>query len=97
MTPALAASYKLDAEKGLVVKDVNPQSYIADVRNSAGFGALIEGDLIQRINRTAVTDLKSFSATVSRLKPGDPVVLQVLSYNPALRSTQMKIVQFTVK
>ena len=97
LTPALASTYKLDAQKGLVVKDVNPASYIADVRNSNGFGALIEGDLIQRINRTTVTDLKSFSLLVSKLKQGDPVVLQVLAYNPALQGTQMKVVQFTVK
>ena len=97
LTPALASTYKLDAQKGLVVKDVNPASYIADIRNSNGFGALIEGDLIQRINRIPVTDLKSFTALVNRLKPGDPVVLQVLAYNPGVQTTQMKVVQFTVK
>lgn len=97
LTPALASTYKLDAKTGLVVKDVNPASYIADVRNALGFGALVEGDLIQRINRSNVTDIKSFTALVNKLKPGDPVVLQVLTYNPALQATQMKVVQFTVK
>jgi serine protease Do len=97
LTPALASTYKLDAQKGLVVKDVNPASYIADIRNSNGFGALIEGDLIQRINRVPVTDLKSFTTLVNKLRPGDPVVLQVLAYNPGVQTTQMKVVQFTVK
>jgi serine protease Do len=97
ITPALATTYKLTAKTGLVVKDVNPASYIADVRNSLGFGALVEGDLIQRINRSNVTDIKSFTAIVNRLRVGDPVVLQVLAYNPRLRTTQMKVVQFTVK
>ncbi len=97
LTPALASNYKLDAQKGLVVKDVNPASYIADIRNSNGFGALVEGDLIQRINRVPVIDLKSFTTLVGKLKPGDPVVLQVLAYNPAVQTTQMKVVQFTVK
>jgi len=97
LTPMLASTYKLDAQKGLVVKDVNPASYVADIRNSNGFGALIEGDLIQRINRIPVTDLKSFTMLVNKLKPGDPVVLQVLAYNPGVQTTQMKVVQFTVK
>lgn len=97
LTPALATTYKLEAQKGLVVKEVNPASFIADVRNSSGNGALVEGDLIQRINRVSVTDLKAFSSIVGKLKVGDPVVLHVVSYNPVLRSTQMKILQFTVK
>ena len=37
-----------------------------------------EGDLIQRINRVPVTDVKSFTAMVNKLKAGDPVVLQIL-------------------
>ena len=97
MTPTLATTYKLSGQKGLVVKEINPQSFIADVRNASGFEALGEGDLIQRINRVTVTDLKMFSEIVTKLKVGDPVVLQVISYNPALQATQMKIVQFTVK
>ena len=97
LTPALATQYKLDGLKGLVIKDVNPASFIADVRNSSGNEALGEGDLIQRINRVTVTDLKEFSAIVAKLKAGDPVVLQVMSYNPVLRTPQMKVVQFTVK
>ena len=97
MTPILATTYKLSGQKGLVVKEINPQSFIADVRNASGFEALGEGDLIQRINRVTVTDLKMFSEIVTKLKVGDPVVLQVISYNPALQATQMKIVQFTVK
>ena len=97
MTPALETKYKLDGLKGLVIKDVSPASFIADVRNSNGNEALGEGDLIQRINRVTVTDLKEFSAIVAKLKAGDPVVLQVMSYNPVLRTPQMKVVQFTVK
>lgn len=97
LTPTLAATYKLEGEKGLVVKEINPTSFIADVKNSTGGEALDEGDLIQRINRVSVTDLKSFNVLVSKLKVGDAVVLQVLSYNPVARLTQTKIVQFTVK
>ena len=97
LTPALAATYKLEGQKGLLVKEINPASFIADVRNSNGNEALGAGDLIQRINRVNVTSLKVFGEMVAKLKVGDPVVLHVISYNPVLQATQLKIVQFTVK
>ena len=88
---------KLSGQKGLVVREVNPASFIADVRNAQGNDALSRGDIIQRINRITVTDLKSFEKIVTGLKVGDPVVLHVITYNNALRAAQLKIVQFTVK
>ena len=97
LTPALAVTHKLEGQKGLLVTEINPASFIADVRNSNGNEALGAGDLIQRINRVNVTDIKAFSQIVSKLKVGDPVVLHVISYNPAQRSPELKIVQFTVK
>jgi serine protease Do len=97
LTSALAATYKLDGQKGLVVKEINPASYIADVKMSNGDDALDEGDLIQRINRTPVTTLKAFNDTVAKLKPGDAVVLEALAYSRITRSVQLKIVQFTVQ
>jgi serine protease Do len=97
LTPALAATYKLEGQNGLVVKEINPASFIADVKTSTGGDALYEGDLIQRINRVNATDLKAFNEVVAKLKVGDAVVLHVLTYNPALRATQLKIVQFTVR
>jgi serine protease Do len=97
LTPTLAATYKLEGLKGLVVREINPASFIADVKNSLGGEALGEGDLIQRINRVPVTDLKAFTETVSKLKPGDAVVLHVMTYSPQAHMPQLKIVQFTVK
>ena len=97
LTPALATAHKLDGQKGLLVKEINPTSFIADVRNSNGNEALGPGDLIQRINRLNVSDLKLFTQFVAKLKVGDPVVLNVISYNPVLGATEMKILQFTVK
>jgi serine protease Do len=97
MTPTVAATYKLEGQKGLIVKEINPASFIADVKNANGGEALGEGDLIQRINRVSVTDLQAFNDTVARLKVGDAVVLHVLTYSPATRAPQLKIVQFTVK
>ncbi len=96
-TPTASATYKLEGLKGLLVKEVNPTSYIADVKLSTGDAALGEGDLIQRMNRVDVTDLKTFTEAVSKLKVGDAVVLHVVSYDPRFRVPQLKIVQFTVK
>jgi serine protease Do len=93
VTPVLAEKYKLGTEKGLVVKEINPASFISDVKNSIGGDALVEGDLIQRINRVSALNIKTFNDIVGKLKPGDPVVLHVL----AARTMQLKIVQFTVK
>ena len=97
LTKPLAEKYGFTTEKGLVVTDINPASYIADIKNSLGNTALGEGDLIVKMNRVAVTDLAAFSATVGKLKTGDAVVLNVLTFSPQLQGTQLKIVQFTVR
>ncbi len=97
LTPSLILTFKLENNKGLLVKEINPASFIADVKASNGTDALGEGDLIQRINRTEVADLKMFGEIASKLKIGDAVVLQVLSNNRSGRGLQLKIVQFTVQ
>ncbi len=97
LTPALISTYKLELNKGLLVKEISPASFIADVKASNGTDALGEGDLIQRINRTEVSDLKAFGEIAGKLKTGDAVVLQVLGNNRSGRGLQMKIVQFTVQ
>ena len=97
LTPQLATVYKLEGEKGVIVKNVNPASFIADVKNSNGSDALNEGDLIQRINRVPVADLKTFNEVAGKLKTGDAVVLHILSYNRLSRAMQQRIVQFTVQ
>jgi serine protease Do len=97
LTPVVAATYKLTGKTGLLVKDVNPASNVADVRTQTGEAALGEGDVIQRINRVDVKDLKTFGEIVGKLKPGDAVVLQVISYDARTNGVQFKIVQFTVR
>ena len=54
-------------------------------------------NLIQRINRAEVSDLKTFGEIAGALKTGDAVVLHVLSNNRSGRGLQPKIVQFTVQ
>jgi S1-C subfamily serine protease len=67
------------------------------VKLSNGVEALGEGDLIQRMNRVAVTDVKSFSEAVGKLKKGDAVVLHVVTYDVRGHALQLKVVQFTVQ
>lgn len=97
LTPMVVDKYKLGNQKGIVVREINPASFIADVKDSYGAEALVEGDLIQRINRVAVTDVKAFTDMVAKLKVGDAVVLHVVPYNPRSTNVDMKIVQFTVR
>jgi serine protease Do len=97
LTTTLASAHKLEGQKGVLVKEINPESFIADVKLSNGVEALGEGDLIQRMNRVAVTDVKTFSEAVGKLKKGDAVVLHVLSYDVRSRGLQLKVVQFTVQ
>ena len=97
LTSSLASAHKLEGQKGVLVKEINPESFIADVKLSNGVEALGEGDLIQRMNRAAVTDVKTFSEAVGKLKKGDAVVLHVLSYDVRSRGLQLKVVQFTVQ
>jgi serine protease Do len=97
LTPALATTYKLENQKGVVVKDINPASFIADIKLSSGAEALREGDLIHRINRVNVSNIKSFTDTVSKLKTGDAVVLEVMTYDRGSRALRLKVVQFTVQ
>lgn len=96
-SPILVEKYRLGTQKGLIVREISPTSFIADVKDSRGGEALGEGDLIQRINRVSVTDLKAFNATVSKLRAGDAVVLHVINYDPRLANRELKIVQFTVR
>lgn len=97
ITPQLATTYKLEGQTGLVIKNIDPASFIADLKATNGADALNAGDLIQRINRTSVTDLKTFSDIAEKLKTGDAVVLHVASYNKFTRAVQQRIVQFTVQ
>ncbi|HMT09046.1 MAG TPA: trypsin-like peptidase domain-containing protein [Pyrinomonadaceae bacterium] len=96
-TAAMNETYRFGTQKGLIVRTIDTSHQIADIRNNNGNRAVEEGDLIQRINRQTVTDAKTFTDIVSKLKPGDPVVLHLLTYVPQLDATQLKIVQFTVK
>jgi serine protease Do len=88
---------KFSGTRGIIVREVHPDSFIIDVKLRSGADAVRRGDVIQKINRVIVSDVKMFSEFVATLKKGDPVVLQIISNDASQRLTQTKIVQFTVK
>lgn len=88
---------KFEGLKGVLIKDVDPASAVADIKRPDGRSALKEGDLIQRINRVNVTDMKTFNEIAGKLKTGDAVVLHIASYNQRTKTFQPNIVQFTVQ
>jgi serine protease Do len=97
LTPQVAADFQVEGQTGLFVKEISPDSRIAEVRSSTGGDAIGEGDIIQRINRALVKDAKSFNEAVAKLKKGDPVVLHVIAVDPRTKAGRLKIVQFTVQ
>jgi serine protease Do len=97
LTPQAAATYQVEGQTGLFVKEINPESRIAEVKSASGGDAIGEGDIIQRINRVPVKDAKSFTDAVNKLQKGDAVVLHVVSVDPRTKAGRMKIVQFTVQ
>ncbi len=90
-------TFRLKGERGLLIRKIDPASFIADVKTTTGSTALEPNDLIQRINRQTVTDIATFNRIVGNLKPGDPVVLHVSTYDRRTRRVVPRIVQFTVQ
>jgi serine protease Do len=98
VTPQIASLFKIEGQSGLVIREINPASYIADLRIASGLApALNQGDIIQRINRVSVSDVRSFNEIAARLKKGDAVVLHVLNFDRQTRVATPRIVQFTVQ
>ena len=95
LTPQLASQYKLTGQKGVLVKDVDPNGIIADIKSAGRESAIGKNELIARVNRTPVSNAAEFTAIVEKLKTGDAVVLHVSRYDPASRKIITRIVQFT--
>jgi serine protease Do len=95
LTPQIAAASSMTGVHGLLVKEVDPNGIIADVRQSTGLPSLVEGDVVTRINRIPVTSLAEFARVVEALKPGDPVVLNISRYDRRTERILQRIVQFT--
>jgi serine protease Do len=98
LTPQLVAEKGLTNVRGLYIKEIDPNGLVAEVRvPPSNSPALIEGDVINKINRVSVTTLAEFQRVVSSLKPGDPIVLNVTSVRRDPKGTRLQptIVQFT--
>jgi serine protease Do len=97
LTPALTAASKLEGLQGVVVKSIDPASFLADVGDLNGQNMLIQGDLIQRVNRTPVASVAEFNALIAKMKTGDAVVLNISRYDSRAQKAVPRLVQFTVQ
>ena len=98
LTPQLLADRRLTGVQGLYVKEVDPNGLAAELRiTPGGVPALIEGDVISRINRTPVNSLADFQRVLSTLKNGDPIVMNVTRIQRDTKGDRLipLIVQFT--
>jgi len=98
LTPQLLADRRLTGVQGLYVKDVDPNGLMAELRlQPGGAPALVEGDVISRINRTPVNSLADFQRVLSILKSGDPIVMNVTRVQRDTKGDHLipLIVQFT--
>jgi serine protease Do len=98
LTPQLLADRHLTGVQGLYVKDIDANGLVAEIRvPPAGQPAVVEGDVINRINRIPVTSLADFQRVLSGLKAGDPIVLNItrLQRDPKGDRLIPLIVQFT--
>jgi len=70
MNPELAKKLKVpDKIKGVIVRDVEDSSIAA--------GALMQGDVIQEVNRKKVANVKSYKDVVAKIKKDEPVLLLI--------------------
>jgi serine protease Do len=95
LTPQLATANNLTGVRGLLIKELNPNGVVADIKDSAGQPAVRANDVIARINRTPVNTLAEFERVVTGLKPGAAVVLELLRYSRADERPVQRIVQFS--
>lgn len=96
LTTETTAELNLTGVRGLLIKDIDPNGIIADVRlPGTSTPALLQGDVILKINRTPVTTLAEFQRVVAGLKPGDAIVMNVARYNRSLDRVVQFVVQFT--
>ena len=81
ITPPTAREKDVNRRRGVLVVRVDSGSVADDAE-------LRSSDIIEMVNREPVRDKEDFKQILSRLKPGDPVVLQVyrekLSPNPRI-------------
>jgi serine protease Do len=98
LTPQLIAERHLTGIQGLLVKDIDPNGLIAEIRvQPTGQQIMAEGDVISKINRVPVNSLADFQRVLNGLKAGDPIVLNVSRLQRDAKGDHLLplIVQFT--
>jgi len=97
LTPPLLADLHLSGVQGLYVKDIDANGLVAELRTPGGQPAISERDIITRINRTPVSSLADFQRVLNGLKPGDPIVLNMIRILRDMKGDRQVplIVQFT--
>ena len=98
LTPQLMADRHLTGVQGLLVKEIDPNGLVAELRvPPTSQPAVMLNDVINRINKTPVTSLADFQRVLNGLKAGDPIVLNLtrLIRDPRGDRLQPLIVQFT--
>jgi len=85
LTSGLADQFKLRESRGVLITKVDPGGL-------AQTEGLQEGDLIKEVNRVDVGSVEEFNGVISKVRPGETVLLRVLRESRAffvvLRSTQ---------
>src|SRR4030095_16927610 len=98
LTPQLATDKRLTGIKRLYIKEIDQNGVVAELRvPPSGAAALTEGDVLTRINRIPLNSLADFQRVLGTLKPGDPIVLNVASYQRDGKGDRLvsRVVQFT--
>lgn len=76
LTPEIAEKFKIKADKGAVIRKVEPGS-------TAEAEGLREGDLIKEVNRRTINTAKDFNKAMKNVKKGEAVLLRVSRENRA--------------
>ena len=71
MTPERGRRVGVEAQKGVIVTEVEPASFAEDL-------LFLRGDVITEINRTRINSVADYRKAVSNLKAGDDIVFKVL-------------------
>jgi serine protease Do len=71
LTPDRGRRVGVEAQKGVIVSEIEPASFAEDL----GF---FRGDVITEVNREPINSVSDYRKAVSRLKAGDDVVFKVL-------------------
>lgn len=96
ITPQMTLARVLKETKGLLIKDIDPNGIISDIRSDRE-DLIAEGDILVKINRIELKTLADFERVEKDLKIGDAVVLNVARYDSRNKRIVPRIVQFTFK